>query len=55
MTNLLWIFFWKKNEKLKYLKNCNAHRKKFSAVVIETKEEENAKIAAFYFVNCERR
>ena len=48
-------FFEEKNEKSKYLKNCNAHRKKCSVVVIETKEEENAKIAAFYFVNCGRR
>ena len=44
-----------KKKKLKYVKNCIAHRKIFSVVVKETNEEEIAKIAAFYFVKCGRR
>ena len=49
------FFFEEKNEKLKYLKNLMTHRKKFSGLVRETNEKENAKIAAFNFKNCRRR
>ena len=40
-------------EKLKYLKNLFAQRKKFSVVVRETNEEKNTKNAVFHFKNCE--
>ena len=40
---------------IKCLKNCVAHRKKFSVIVRETHEEENAKLAAFHAVYCGRR
>ena len=48
------FFFLEKSEKLKYIKNYFAHRKRFSVIVGETNEENNAKIAAFHSVNCER-
>ena len=54
LAKLLWIFFEKKSEKLKYLKYI-AHQKIFSVDVGETNEEENAKIAALHFHNCGRR
>ena len=46
---------FKKNEKLKYHKKLNDTSKKMSVFVRETNEEENAKIAAFNFENCQRR
>ena len=48
-------FFGKKSEKLKYLKNLMTHQKKFSGLVRDTNQEDNAKIAAFNFENCGRR
>jgi len=50
-----WIFFWKKSEKLKYLKNWMTHRKKISEFGRGTNEENNAKIAAINFEICGRR